>query len=136
MTIVGFYFTKIEAVKKDGVKGKINIANNVSITDVKEAENNFGGETQKGVNFSFKFTSKYEPEAGAITLEGNVLYMENKDVIKKMLASWKKEKKIEKDLMKGILNTILTKSNIQALILSRDINLPPPIPLPKVETKQ
>lgn len=136
MTIVGFYFTKIEAVKNEGVKGKINIANNVSITDVKEADNNFGGETQKGVNFLFKFTSKYEPEAGAINLEGNVLYMENKDVVKKLLAGWKKEKKLDKDLMKGILNTILTKSNIQALILSRDINLPPPIPLPKVETKQ
>ena len=136
MTIVGFYFTKIEAIKKDGVKGKINIANNVSITDVKENETSFGTETQKGITFTFKFTSKYSPEAGEINLEGTVLYMDTKENTKKILTSWKKEKKLDKEVMKSILNTILTKSNIQALILSKDINLPPPIPLPKVESKE
>jgi hypothetical protein len=34
--------------------------------------------------------------------------------------------------MENILNSILTKCNIQALILSQDVNLPSPIPLPKV----
>lgn len=135
MTIVGFYFTKMEAVKREVVKGKINISNNVSITDVKENDNNFGSETQKGVTFVFKFTSKYEPQAGEISLEGNVLYMEAKDKIKKIVTGWKKDKKLDKEVMKAILNTILTKSNIQALIMSKDINLPPPIPLPKVESK-
>ena len=32
-----------------------------------------------------------------------------------------------------LLNSILNKCNVQALILSQDINLPPPIPLPKVQ---
>jgi len=135
MTIVGFSFTKMHAEKKDGTKGKINISNNVSIKDVKEAETAFSSETQKGVKFFFQFTSKYEPEVGEISLEGNVLYMGKKDEVKKILSTWKKDKKIDSDIMKDILNTILTKCNIEALILSREISLPPPIPLPKVEQK-
>lgn len=136
MTIVGFFYTKMEAIKKDGVKGKINIANNVNIIDVKEADVSFGTDAQKGVSFSFKFSSTYEPGAGSISFEGNVLYMDKKEEIKKLLAAWKKDKKIDKEMMRGVLNTILTKCNIQALIMSKDINLPPPIPLPKVESKQ
>ena len=53
-------------------------------------------------------------------------------MIKEIIAEWKKDKKIKKELMGGILNTVLTKSNVQALIISQQVNLPPPIPLPKV----
>jgi hypothetical protein len=35
--------------------------------------------------------------------------------------------------MSAILNTVLTKCNIEALILSQEVNLPSPIPLPKVK---
>lgn len=134
--IVGFLFTKMHAEKKDGAKGKINIQNNVSITDVKEAEVSFGAGDQKGVKFDFLFTSKYTPEVGEITLTGNVLYMTKKEEAKKLAAGWKKDKKIDQTVMKTVLNTVLTKCNIQALILSKEISLPPPIPLPKVEQKQ
>ena len=136
MTIVGFLFTKMHAEKKEGTKGKINISNNVSVKDVKESETAFSSENQKTISFQFFFTSKYEPDVGEISLEGNVIYMGKKDEVKKIMASWKKDKKIDKDIMKNILNTILTKCNIEALILSREISLPPPIPLPKVEQKE
>lgn len=135
MTIVGFLFTKIQAEKKQGAKGKINISNNVTIKDVKEADTAFTSESQKGISFQFQFTSKYDQGVGEILLEGNVLYMGKKEEVKKIISAWKKEKKIEKDIMKDILNTLLTKCNIEALIISREIGLPPPIPLPKVEQK-
>ena len=135
MTIVGFAFKKMLAEKAEGISGKINISNNVSITDVKQTKLPLATGSQEGIRFSFSFSSKYEPKAGEIKFEGNVLYMESKDKAKKIISSWKKEKKIEKDIMRGILNTILTRCNIQALIISKEINLPPPIPLPKVGTK-
>ncbi len=135
MTIVGFLFTKMHAEKNDGVKGNVNISNNVSITDVKESDASLGAPDQKGLRFVFKFTSKYSPEIGEISLEGNVLYMDKKEEVKKMVAKWKKDKNIDKEVMKNILNTILTKCYITALILSKEIALPPPIPMPKVESK-
>jgi len=48
---------------------------------------------------------------------------------------WKDQKKVHKDVMTETLNVILDRCNIQALILARDINLPSPIPLPKVKVE-
>ncbi|MBI2653145.1 hypothetical protein HYX00_06775 [Candidatus Woesearchaeota archaeon] len=131
--IVGFGFTKLSAEKKEAAKGKIDINNNVSIKDVQEDSFSMGKDTQNVIKFIFEFTSKYEPNVGTILFEGELLYMEEQKKNKEILNSWKKDKKIPKELMAGLLNTILTKCNVQALILSQQVNLPPPIPLPKVQ---
>ncbi|MBI2208086.1 hypothetical protein HYU50_01170 [Candidatus Woesearchaeota archaeon] len=136
MTIVSFNFTKIEAEKKEAGKGKININNNVAITDVGEKDLSLGNEKQKVLSFTFEFTSTYEPKIGLIRLVGDVLYMDDSKKVKQILDDWKKDKKLPKDIMTGILNTILNRSNVQALILSQDVNLPPPILLPKVQVEQ
>jgi len=132
--IVGFGFTKLSAEKGEPATGKIDINNNVSIKDIKEDNFSFGIDKQSNViKFIFEFTSKYEPNIGTILFEGELLYMEDPKKARELLNSWKKDKKIPKELMGGLLNTILTKCNIQALILSQQVNLPPPIPLPKVQ---
>jgi len=135
MTIVSFNFTSIQAEKKESSKGKININNNVTIQKLEEKDLSLGNHKQKVLNFTFEFTSKYSPDIGLIKLIGNVLYMEDSKKVKSILDDWKKDKKIPKDIMAKVLNTVLSKSNIQALILSDQINLPSPIPLPKVQTE-
>ncbi|MCB9361965.1 hypothetical protein H6504_00885 [Candidatus Woesearchaeota archaeon] len=135
MTIVGFNFTKIVTEKKAPIKGKLNITNNVSIKDVQAGELNLGNSGQKGLKFTFEFTSKYEPGFGEITLNGEVMTIESEESQKKTLESWKKDKKIGSETMTSILNHILTKANIQALVLSTEVGLPPPIQLPKVQSK-
>ncbi len=136
MTIVWFNFTKLEAEKKEGVKGKINISNNVSINKVEEKSLSITDEKQKVLAFTFEFTSKYDPDLGSIKITGDVLNMDSPAKVKEILDGWKKDKRLPKEIMTDVLNTVLTKCNIQALILSDQINLPPPIPLPKVQVGQ
>ena len=131
--IVGFGFTKLSAEKGETAKGKIDINNNVSIKDVIEDNLSLGKDKQNVIKFIFEFTSKYEPNVGSILFEGELLYMEEPKKAKELLSAWKKDKKLPKEIMGGLLNTILTKCNVQALILSQEVNLPPPIPLPKVQ---
>ncbi|MDP7476100.1 MAG: hypothetical protein QF655_00510 [Candidatus Woesearchaeota archaeon] len=136
MTIVGFNFTKLEAEKKDMIKGKINVSNNVTISKVEEKKLAIGNDKQKVLAFTFEFVSKYEPNIGSIKFTGDVLFMDDSKKVKEILDGWEKDKKLPKEIMPGILNTALNKCNIQALILSEQINLPPPIPLPKVQPAQ
>jgi hypothetical protein len=136
MTIVSFNFTKIEAEKKEGAKGKVNIKNNVTIDKVEEKDLSLGNQKQKVLSFTFEFTSKYEPSYGSIALTGNVLFMEDAKKVKEILDNWKKDKKLPKEVTTKILNVVLNKSNVQALILSEHVNLPPPIPLPRVQLDQ
>ena len=131
--IIGFGFTKLSAQKNGQAKGNIDINNNVSIKDVQEDNFSMGKEKQNVLKFTFDFTSKYEPNVGSVLLEGELLYVEDPKKTKEILSGWKKDKKIEKELMATLLNTLLVKCNVQALILSQQINLPPPIPLPKVQ---
>lgn len=132
MAIVGFNFTKIEVQRKERSSGKINIRNNVTIKDVVEVD--LGGkEKQNALKFMFEFTSVYEPKVGSIILNGNLMFIEEPKKINEVISSWKKDKKIPKDVTVQLFNTVLTRCNIQALILSQQVNLPPPIKLPMVE---
>ena len=76
MTIVGFNFKKIDVERKEAKAGKINISNNVSIKDISNADLSLGTGKQKAIKFDFEFASKYEPDLGAIKLNGEVLFLE------------------------------------------------------------
>ena len=131
MTVIGFSFTKMMIEKKNPVKGKISINNNVGIKDLEETKLNLNT-NKKALKLNFEFTSAYEPNIGKILLTGEVIYLVDKGKADDIVKNWKKNKKIEKEMMTQILNNVLNKCNVQALILSKDMSLPPPIPLPKV----
>jgi hypothetical protein len=133
MTIVNFIFTQIQAERALAVEGKISIRNNVSIKDVSKQELDLGARKQPVLKFAFEFTSNYDPKIGSIKLGGELIYMDEDKKLDEIVKEWKKEKKIKKEISNEILNNILAKCNVEALIISKDINLPPPIPLPKLQ---
>jgi hypothetical protein len=136
MAIVGFSFVKMVVERKNFVKGKVNIANNISIKDVHEHDLSLGKDKQPALKMTFEFTSKYKPDIGDITLTGEVINLEDEKKTKEILKEWKKSKKLPQEVMTPVLNHVLNKCNIQSLILSKDINLPPPIPMPRINPKQ
>ncbi len=133
MAVIGFNFNRINVEKNEAEKGKVNISNNVAIKNIEQKGISLGKDKQDALKFTFEFSSKYEPKLGAITLGGDVLYLTDSKKSKEILDNWKKDKRVPKEIMAGILNTVLARCNIQALILSQEVNLPPPIPLPKVK---
>ncbi|MBN1544379.1 hypothetical protein JW898_02860 [Candidatus Woesearchaeota archaeon] len=132
MAIVGFEFTKINVQRQEVAKGKINISNNVGITDIKKSDLQLGKSKQNGIRFFFEYRSSYEPGFAKIELGGIILYLTDEKNAKEITEAWEKEKKIKKDVAEKIINAILTKCNIQSIILSNTVNLPPPVPMPHV----
>lgn len=136
MAIVGFDFRKMSAEKNDKSKGgKISINNNVTVKEVEMAEASIAGKGQKLLRYSFEFKSEYKPDLGNIKLEGEVLSLEEGKKAEELEKSWKKDKTLPPEVMQSVISTALNKCNVQALILSQQVNLPSPIPLPKVEAK-
>ncbi len=133
MNIVGFHFTRINAERKRSAVGTVNISNNVSLKDVTEAK--MGAGDRGAVRVSFAYTSTYSPDFASITLEGDVLALMEADKAKETIASWSKEKKLSPVLAQPVMNHILDRANIQALLMARDLGLPSPVPLPKVQFK-
>ena len=66
MTVISFNFTKINAERSKGAKGKLNISNNVSIKGVNLFELRLGKNKEKALKFDFKFEAVYDPKIGNI----------------------------------------------------------------------
>ena len=133
MSIVGFNFTKISAERKNAVVGTVNINNNISLKDMTEAKLGLAGGTRGALTITFAFKSEYMPDHATLLLEGDVLTLVDAKLIPGMLESWSKTKSIPKEIAQQLMNYILDRCNIQALLLAKDLNLPSPVPLPKVQ---
>ncbi|MBW2970735.1 hypothetical protein KY320_01090 [Candidatus Woesearchaeota archaeon] len=132
MTVVGFYFSKIEVEKKKVPKGNVNVNNNVKIINVEKTDLSLGNVKEDGLRFDLDFTSKYEPDFGEIKLKCSVLYLADAAAVKDALKKWKSDKRVAKDLVGPVMQTALSKCQMEAIVLSRDVNLPPPVGLPMV----
>jgi hypothetical protein len=135
MALIGFNFTKINVEKKKAANGKVNITNNLSFTKIKEAKVNFV-DKKSAINLEFEFKCKYEPDLGSIELKGSAIELLEPDKAKEALDLWKKEKKLPPVIAQKVLNSLLSKCYIESLILSNSMNLPPPVPLPKVKVNE
>jgi len=135
MTVVGLQINKILVEKHNPAKGKISVNNNVAVKDVEKTDLVFGNSKQDAIRFTFEFRATYEPKVATMTFEGNVTYFDTPQAIEEIMKGWKKDKKVAPEIMSGVLNQILTKCNVEALLLSREVNLPPPIPMPRVNVK-
>jgi len=132
MPIIGFNLDKIGAKKDNKITGRINIKNNVNITNVEQEKLSITS-SEDIIKFNFEFKSTYEPEIGAVQINGHVLFMDEPKKIEDIMKSWKKDKSLPKNLSPLIMNHILTRCNIKTLILSQDVNLPPNIRLPSIK---
>lgn len=135
MTIIGFNFSKVDAERKKGAKGKVNISNNISIKNVEKIDLNLGKNKDKALKFVFSFSTSYKPKLGHINFEGELVYMSTPENLKKVEKEWKKKKKIPKEVAQEVMSNIVEKANLEAIILSRTVSLPSPVPLPKVKSK-
>ena len=132
MPVVTFSFTRISAERHEGKAGQINIKNNVTMRDVIKTKLALGPQSQDVLRVMFEFTSTYDPNRGHISFEGDVIYIEKPEKVESLLKAWQKDKKLPKEEARIIVNHILGKCNVEAILLSRELGLPSPIELPSI----
>jgi hypothetical protein len=133
MALIGFNFTKINVEKNKNNTGKVNISNNLQFTNINKAKINFV-DKKTALAFEFLFTCKYEPKIGKIELAGTAIELLEPKLAEETLKKWKDKKQLPQKLMQKLLNSILNKCYVESIVLSNSINLPSPVPLPKVKT--
>lgn len=131
MPIAAINFTKISAERNSELKGKININNNIIITDIKQID--FKLPNQESIKVEFDFNSKYDPDIGTISITGEVILIDQPKKITEILDEWKKDKKLQEDILAGVMNNLLTKCNVEAILIGREVGLPPTLSMPKVK---
>ncbi|MFP4000513.1 MAG: hypothetical protein ACLFSM_02250 [Thermoplasmata archaeon] len=124
MTIKNFQLKAIDAErygKREAKKGNIKINHNSSVINMKKIDS--------GTNMvEFRFTANYSG-MGKIKIEGSLKFVgDHPDLAEE----WKKENKMPNEVAKEIHTAIINNCIPEAVGLAKNINLPPPIPLPKV----
>ena len=124
MPTKNFEFTSVDAKrfsKSSERHGNIRIDHNSSVTLITEVND-------KEANVDFRFTANYAG-IGVIRLEGSLIYEgEASDLVEQ----WSKTGQMPNNIASEIHTSIMTHCIPEAMILARDVRLPPPIPLPQV----
>lgn len=132
MPIIGFKFESMEAKKiKSNFGGEIKINSAPKITNITEV--NVPTLKKKVLGFGFEFITKYDPEIGEIKITGEVLYMAENQA--QILKGWKSKKNLPEKVNIEVLNHLFRQCLLKISNLADDLQLPPPIQLPKVRPK-
>lgn len=135
MVLLNFGFTNIDVKKGTSSKGKVNVKSGMNISDVRVSKAIQKGE-QTPFKISFSYTVDYKPSNGHIKLEGDLLYLAASDLAEQIQKNWEDKKTLPQDVAVPIYNKVLHNSTVEALLLSREVGLPAPMQLPKLQMKQ
>ncbi len=133
MKIMGFNFNKMSVEKNAGDFKGVKIKNSVDVLNVDLIKSDLINAKEQLLGVSFKFDVEFGENIAKIHLEGVVLLALEVNEAKKTIENWK-NKNLSDEYKIPLLNLILRKSNIKALELGEEFNLPPHIQLPSLKS--
>lgn len=109
---------------KEGEKtSKVGIKNNSSIINIEKRDGELA--------IDFVFTTIYNPSIASIKIDG-ILFYQGEDA-EEIFTQWQEERTI-KNIQ--VQNVIIEKGLMEAVILAKELNVVPPIPLPRVTEEE
>jgi len=99
----------------------IRIATNINVLGMNEKRENF-------LEVPFVFTVNYNPAVAQISVKGRAHVTGSKSELKKILDEYK-EKHVPPPI---VVQSISNAAFVESVIITRTLNVPPPIPLPKI----
>ncbi len=126
--ILGVRFRSIEARRFQEGKppAKLRVDHNSSFQSVVE-------EAPDRLRIDFTFTTSYGT-LGVVKIEGSLIH-QGADVADAM-STWTEDRKLSPSLAQEVHNGILQSCMPEAVMLARDLRLPPPMPFPQVRVQQ
>lgn len=132
MNVLNITFNGINAEKKSVPKGNISVSNNIKIIGVEEVKMGLD-KTKMALKFLFSYKTTYAPDIAVIELKGDLLGLVDAENAKKITDKWAKDKTLDKENAKAVINNVMNKCTVEVILLSRELGLPSPIPMPSVK---
>lgn len=131
MPILNYRLTKFSGEREDNEASDIEVKANSTIISLKKEKDDRIGEY---VVVNFMYEVEYQPDLGNIKLEGSLWYRHPK--LKDMVKEEKNKIELSGEAVTEISTAIIQKSLLESIELSKKLQLPPPMKLPKVSVKQ
>jgi hypothetical protein len=99
----------------------VQIATNLNVVGINK-------KSEEMLEIPFVFTINYTPAVAQISLKGKTHVTGSKDELEQIVKSHKEKKPPPPIVMQSISNIVF----LESVIVCRSLNIPPPIPLPKI----
>jgi hypothetical protein len=126
--IKNFELTSINAERYSGSNERIKnvrVDHNSTVTQVNQLN-------EEDAAVKFRFTVNYSG-IGMVKIEGQFVFSGDAS---SLTAQWKENGQMPGDIANQIHNSVLGFCIPEAVLLARDLKLPPPVPIPKVNVAQ
>ena len=132
MPIIGLGFKSMEAKRETGTpKGEIKVNSTPKINQIKEVT--IPTLKKKALALTFEFVTKYDPAIAEIKIGGELIFLADNNT--KILGQWKKKKSLPESVSVEVLNHLFRRCLLKISNMADDLQLPPPIQLPRVKAK-
>lgn len=132
MKVLGFNFNKISIERFPKKAEGLKINTDISITEITPVNSDLFKTKEEFLDVRFSYNINYDPEYAKVEFLGDIVVsLDSKDA-KEVLKEWK-DKKFPEDFKIFVFNVILKKSNLKALELEDEMNLPLHLPLPSLK---
>ncbi len=133
MPIIGLTFNAFEARRNEGkLMPEVKINSSPFLKEIKEVT--VPSINKKVLSIIFEFKTRYTPDIGEIKIDGDLLYLTENNA--KILEKWKKETKLPDRDSIIVVNHLFKKCLLKSAMMAEDLQLPPPIPMPKIKPKE
>ena len=130
MAILNVKFNKITAERKDRDVKSIEVKANSTILSLKRTKDKRIGDY---LHVNFKYDVLYQPDIGEVHLEGTLWYTNPK--LDSVVEETKDKVELKHDAIREISTAVVQESIVEALDMSRKLQMPAPLQLPSVNVK-
>jgi len=135
MKLVGFNFNKINIEKMKNDLKDLKINTSINLKEIKEIKADLIKSKDILLSVSFNYSINYDPKIAEINFEGFMIIEVDSKLGKDILKDWKK-KIIKEEIRISFFNAVLMKSNIKALELEENMNLPSHFQMPSLRENE
>tara|TARA_Y100000310_G_C20588666_1_gene766794 strand:- start:438 stop:854 length:417 start_codon:yes stop_codon:yes gene_type:complete len=132
MKIIGFNFSAINIEKYSEEYKDLKISTKIDIIDVKQVKPEVFQTKDLIIEVKFTYNIDYGEKVAKLVFSGVLLALVDPKTSKNFLKLWK-DKKFPDEHKVPIFNVIMRKSNLRALQLEDELNLPLHISLPSIK---
>ncbi len=130
--LLGSKFTKVSAFRDPEFSGTLNMNQNINIKKIDKYKSEFSKQESLKINYSYIIDYK---ELGKIEIEGILFIGGDNKLQKELLKNWT-DKNYNTPEQVAIMNLIIQKASVKALVLEEELSLPVHFKLPSLQPKK